>query len=493
MSIRPIRREDMFNAQRESKNCKDDLMGRSKKILSSLAIDQLSKKEIRKFIFQYEMFNQYPPVFLEKNINDKVIFKKRFFSRLERKEDPIALYIHLPFCRKKCTFCCYFSTTDCSVSKISGYLTYLEKEILLYKGRYIKERKIASIYWGGGTPTLLNCDQINRLAKVVKDNFSIASNAELTFEATPESITPDKLDCFLKNGFNRLSIGVQTFDDKLLKSYKRLHTRKDAINSFYLSKHSGFSHINIDLMFGLARQTVSSWKETLDIAGELSPANVTFYPYSDSYGKTIMHKSLNVFFPSTKDKLLMHVMAMEKFLEAGYIQTSPYQFISSQEYTYKHQEHKAKNGEICAFGVSGHSYFRNYDYHNQRSLVKYVNLLKKGRLPVEKGQYLNRNEQMTRFIVYGLQKTSGLNRRFGGADKNLFKKLFKISLNYVFKDELRRLDKLGLILNLKRHVSLSYKGLLYPVETALFFYSKKDKRRISILSSGIASGFSSKS
>lgn len=470
-----------LKVQKEAKN-KNKLIEKSAQILLSLDIPHLNKRGIKRIAFQYEMFNQYPPFFLQKNISDKEIFQNSTFLEQKEKKEPFALYVHLPFCVKKCTFCCYFSTTNWSRYEIDNYLSYLEKEILLLlKKDCVRKRMVSSIYWGGGTPTILNQNQINRLAKVLRDNFSIASDAELTCEATPESITPENLSCLLKNGFNRLSIGVQTFDDKLLKSYNRLHTGEEAIESFILSKRLGFSHINIDLMFGLAGQTICSWKETLDITRELKPTNVTFYPFSDSYGKTIMYRNSKSLFPSEEENLLMHIMAIEKFLNAGYIQITPYQFIISWKYPYAHQEHKAKNGEIYALGVTGHSFFHNCDYHNQSSFAKYKSLLEENRLPVERGRYLDKKERMTRFIIYGLQKTSGLNRENGGIDKVAFKEHFGVSIEDAFKEKLEKLKELGLILNSSRCIRLSYKGLLYPVETSLFFYFKKDRKRIAQL------------
>lgn len=475
-----LNQKDYFlRVQEEAGKCKDELIERCAMILLSLDIPHLNKRGIRRFAFQYEIFNQYPPFFLQESISEKEIFTNNTPLEQREKKEPFALYVHLPFCVKKCTFCCYFSTTGWSHLKIDSYLSYLEKEILLLsKKDCIRKRKISSIYWGGGTPTLLDDNQINRLAKALRDNFSFTSDAEFTCEATPESITPDKLSCFLRNGFNRLSIGIQTFDDKLLRPYNRLHTAQEAIKSFALSKQTGFSHINIDLMFGLAGQTTYSWKESLDIAKELNPTNVTFYPFSDGCGKTIMYRNLKDLFPSEQEKLLMHVMAMEKFLDARYIQITPYQFISSCKYPYAHQEHKARNGEILALGITGHSFFHNCDYHNQPSFEQYKNLLGKKILPIERGRYLNKKEQMIRFIIYGLQKTSGLNRENGGLDKVAFRKCFGVFPEEVFKDKFKKLENFGLLLNTKRYIRLSYKGLLYPAETSLFFYLEKDKKKI---------------
>lgn len=476
-----ITQEDYFlRVQKEAKRCKDKLTEKSAKILLSLNLPGLKKKGIKRIAFQYEMFNQYPPHFLLKTISEKEIFSDGNLLEQKEEKEPFALYVHLPFCVKKCTFCFYFSISNCRKKYIENYLSYLKKEIkLLSKKRYLQLRKVSSIYWGGGTPTLLEERQITALMGYLKDNFEIMPNAEITCETTPEAAKMRKIECLLKNGFNRLSIGVQVFNDDLLKSYGRLYTSKKAIDVFKMSQMVGFRHINIDLMFGLAGQSPSIWKKSLEITEDLMPTNVTTYPFLDTRDVSVMSKKSKEHLPSEEERLLMHTMAIERFVDSGYVQICPYQFISSWEYPYRQQEHKAKSSEIYALGVSGHSFINNVDFHNCRSLPNYYQILEKGRLPIERGRKLNIKEQMIRFVVMGLQKTSGINREKGGVDKALFQRMFGLSVNEIFKKELEVLKNIGLISESGRYIHLTYLGLLYPQETSLFFYLKKDKKKIS--------------
>lgn len=189
------------------------------------------------------------------------------------------------------------------------------------------------MYWGGGTPTLLNEEQISDLMFYLKDNFNISKNAEICCETTPEEASAKKLECLIKNGFNRLSIGVQTFEDNL---YNRLHTGKEAISAFKMSQKAGFKDINIDLLFGLPGQNLKIWKRNIEIAEGLRPSNVTAYPFSfvNAFGELIICKKSRVGLPSEEERLLMQVMAIEKFVGSGYIQITPYQFISSRKYSF---------------------------------------------------------------------------------------------------------------------------------------------------------------
>ena len=150
----------------------------------------------------------------------------------------------------------------------------------------------------------------------------------------------------------------------------------------------------------------------------------------------------------------------------------------SREYSYRHQEHKARNGEIYALGVSGHSFFNNLDYYNHHSFIKYKSSLNKRKLPIERGRKLEKNEQMIRFVILSLQKTSGVNRNDGGIDKSLFREKFSQSISNVFKKELMVLKRLGLISESDSHIHLTYLGLLYSHETSLFFYLKRDRKKI---------------
>ncbi|MBU1862435.1 MAG: coproporphyrinogen III oxidase family protein [Candidatus Omnitrophica bacterium] len=462
----------------------DSLVQKACSVLSSLQIPSLYAEGIQRNRIHYEIFNQYPAYSLLSNISEEKVFSHRHYPHSPHKEQKqsIALYLHLPFCLKKCTFCCFFSTTDWQSADIDIYLKYLEREMALVSQKpSMRGREISSLYWGGGTPMVLDTVHIDRLMKMLHNSFSMRSNAECICEATPETISEKKIECFLKNGFNRLSIGIQTFNDELLRSYNRLYSRAEVIESFNKSKKTGFSHINIDLMFGLAGQTLQTWRESLEIVAHLQPQNITFYPFSDSFNKTVMSQNAETVFPTEEEKLLMHVMAIEKMVEMGYIQISPYQFIVSWKFPYAHQEFKAINGEVYALGVTGHSFLNNCDYHNHHSLKNYQKSLEQNILPIKCGRALNKKEVMVRYIIYGLQKTSGINRRYSGVNKKVFQERFGVSIDYEFHKELKHLKQLKLLVDTTDTIRLSYQGLLYATETSLFFYSEEDRKKINRL------------
>lgn len=478
----PVREDYFLKVQEEAKGHKDKLIEKAAQILLSLDVPSLNRIEIRRTILHYQMFNQYPPYSLLDNISEREIYSlaKSLGQRQEKKS--LALYVHMPFCRSKCTFCYYFVVVDCRKKTINNYISHLKKEIqVLSKKKYLKFRKISSLYWGGGTPSLLHENQINDFMSYLKDHFEIMPDIEMCCETTPEAVTMKKLECLLKNGFNRLSMGIQTFNNFLLKSYDRLHTGEEAVDAFKMVQRAGFRHINVDIMFGLPGQDLQTWKRSLEIVESLKPTNVTTYPLYPCFGKpgeVLMYKKFKFHLPSQRERLLMHVMAIEKFVNSGYIQINPHQFISSHRYGHRHQEYKARNGEIYAVGVAGHSFVNNVVYFHYRSMPHYYKALEENRLPIDRGRKLELKEQMIRFIVLSLLKTSGINRKDGGVDKVLFQKRYGSSVNEMFKKEIVVLKKLRLISESDRYISLSHRGLLYPQDTILFFYLKQDREKV---------------
>jgi|GEM_PF-1548533 len=460
------------------------LIERSKQISDSLDIGVLNKAGIARSRLQFELFNQYPPVYLLRPIKDpEAIFSTDTRCRPAEIPIPMALYVHIPFCLKKCTFCCFFSVDKWADGYISKYLHYLEKEIcLLSKKEYFKKSRINSVHLGGGTPTLLGKGEVFRLTNAIRNNFCVAADAEFTFEATPESLSRKKLGHFRECGFDRLSIGIQTFDNELLRSHGRLYTDKQAARAFKLSRSAGFSKINIDLLFGLTGQGLKSWDESLKITADLGPANVTAYPFMGCFVKNDLRRAFNNFQDEENQRLLMHIMAIEKFTGLGYIQITPYQFIRSLKYPFKQQEHKSKCGEIQALGVTGHSFVNNVEYHNHHTLKGYENMLLNDIIPVEKGRFLISKEQMIRFVIYNLQKRAGINRKDAGIDKDAFARRFGVSLESEFSGKLRKLLDLGLIKDTGRYARLTYLGLLYHTEVCQLFYLKKDIEEIAKIS-----------
>ena len=184
-----------------------------------------------------------------------------------------ALYIHIPFCKQRCRYCAFYSTTLHTLQE--AYVAALCKELAMrteYAGK-----EISTIYLGGGTPSLLTDAQLHTITNTIKKEYHIAPDAEVTIECNPDDLTPERLALLRSLGFNRISMGVQSFDDKLLKMLGRRHTAQSARNAVEAARAAGFSNISIDLMFALPGSTAESWAGDLRSAIELRPNHISAY------------------------------------------------------------------------------------------------------------------------------------------------------------------------------------------------------------------------
>ena len=173
----------------------------------------------------------------------------------------IALYIHIPFCETKCPYC-DFNTYSQIEPLMSGYVVALIREIELW-GDLLNHPTVRTVFFGGGTPSYLPSEDISQIMQSANSAFKIETEAEVTLESNPGDFTSDKLTKYLESGINRLSIGVQTFDDQLLGVLGRRHTAQDAMDAYRMARDAGFDNISIDLMYGLPDQTLEGWKSTL--------------------------------------------------------------------------------------------------------------------------------------------------------------------------------------------------------------------------------------
>jgi oxygen-independent coproporphyrinogen-3 oxidase len=333
------------------------------------------------------------------------------------------------------------------------------------------------MYFGGGTPTYLNEWQITGLLARLRENIHMSEGIELTFESSPETITEEKL-CHLKDiGVNRLSIGIQAFDDHLLlKVCNRGHNVKMAVSAITQAKKVGFKNgVNIDLIYGLPDQTPKGWMQTLSKAKELMPEFITLYHLRIKKG-TPMSRFSEGRFPTEHNTLLMYIAGVDYLKDLGYVQIAPDQF-ALLGYSFQQQERKWRNEELLGLGVSAYGYVNNTVYHNVRSIQDYGDTVHRGCLPVYIGKRLSKREQMTRAMIFGL-KLSGVNRKDGGLDKRLFKKAYGIDAESVFGEILIRLEKLGLIKRSNQHIQLTYKGILFSDEVCSEFYSSEEKEQL---------------
>ena len=231
---------------------------------------------------------------------------------------PIALYVHIPFCETKCPYC-DFNTYAKIESLIPDYVPVLRKEIELWAG-LLDGPPVRTVFFGGGTPSYLPSGDISALMATISESFGLHDDAEVTLEANPGDFTPDKLSSFLSAGINRLSIGVQSFDDGLLTLLGRRHNAEDAVEAYRMANDAGFDNVSIDLMYGLPHQTIDHWEETLSRTSDLKPPHVSLYALTLEGGTPMEHSVSQGTLPTPDPDLAadMYAMAEQQLGDMGY-------------------------------------------------------------------------------------------------------------------------------------------------------------------------------
>ncbi len=439
--------------------------------LDGLDLLNLSRYGIRKKKAGHDFVYRYPPSVLMPKFDHKA-----FLSSLDDNKREVALYVHIPFCSKACFFCHYFKIPSPSDGVVKHYLEHLKKEISFYGELLSNNVKITSVFFGGGTPTFLDSGQMEGLMNNLKEIFDIPKHIESTIESSPETLDNRKISSLLDMGFNRLSMGVQSFDDRVNKISGRGHTSKQAGESIKGAKEAGFKDVNIDLIYGLPGQNISSWQSTLQKSYGLGVDSVTaselrVLPNSAFYSQ---QNKLN--FVSENDMLKMHIKFMEYFIEKDYLQIFPYQFVRKGR-NFEFLETQWSNNEFIGLGASSCSYLNGWDYNNNFPLKQYSESVDRFGFSAVIGKKLNKGEQMIREIVLGLKK-SGVNRDKQGVSKKEFLGKYDVNLDDVFSAQLKLLDKLKLIGNNKERLFLSKKGLLFADEVAKQFYQSEIKKKL---------------
>lgn len=287
----------------------------------------------------------------------------------------ISLYVHIPFCETKCPYC-DFNTYAAIEPLMPSYVTALQAEIAHW-GRLFGSPNVHTVFFGGGTPSYLPSVDIQRIARAIRSEFSIELDAEITIEANPGDFSDNKLAEYLECGVNRLSIGVQSFDDDLLKILGRRHTAADAVQAFRQASKAGFDNISIDLMYGLPHQSIENWRDTLTQAVNLEPPHISMYCLTLE-GGTPMERWVEQGSMPTPDADLaadMYLMAQEEMRSAGYRHYE----ISNWSKPSKRSRHNLtywRNEPYLGVGPGAHSYLSGYRFNALRSPREYVQLMR---------------------------------------------------------------------------------------------------------------------
>ncbi len=285
------------------------------------------------------------------------------------KAEQIGLYVHIPFCVKKCTYCDFCSFSDLGTDVRRSYIKALVSEIRSYKREY--KIKLNTLFFGGGTPSLLTPEEFFCICNSIYETFDVSANCEFTLEVNPKTLTAEKLSAFTACGVNRISIGMQTIHDNEYKILGRIHNFEDFKNAHSLVRSAGVSNINIDVMYGIPTQTEVAFKKTLESVIAFAPEHISVYGLILEEGTPLYLNRKELEFPSEDAECRMYEMASKVLADNGY---SHYE-ISNYARPGCESKHNLKyweNREYIGVGVAAYSFFENKRYGNTDDLCEYL-------------------------------------------------------------------------------------------------------------------------
>lgn len=395
---------------------------------------------------------------------------------------PIALYVHIPFCETKCPYC-DFNTYAKIESLIPDYVSALRTEIELWGGM-LGSPPVRTIFFGGGTPSYLPSSDISGLMATISESFPLEDGAEITLEANPGDFTPAKLSNFLESGINRLSIGVQSFDDGLLRLLGRRHSASDAVEAYRMAYDAGFDNVSIDLMYGLPHQTIEHWEETLARTADLRPPHVSLYALTLEGGTPMEHSVTQGTLPTPDPDLAadMYAMAEQDLGALGYRHYE----ISNWAADGKLGLHNIvywRNEPYLGVGPGAHSSLAGHRFSNLKPPREYVKRLQGRVTPpsalegdreatsaaiqtvpvVDTIEYIDRPLEMAETMMLGLRLDTGVS-------VTEFEARFGASPMDVYRDELGELQPTGLVETVDGGIRLTDKGRFLSNEVFVRFF-----------------------
>ena len=402
------------------------------------------------FVSNYPPFSQWKPEFIPDAIEA--------LDQPPRTADPLGLYLHIPFCRKRCKFCYFKVYTDKNAGEIELYLDALIKEIECYsRTRALQGRQLRFAYFGGGTPSYISEKQLHYLVDGLNAHVSWSNAEEVTFECEPGTLRRSKLETLKEIGVTRLSLGVEHFDDEILAANGRAHLSAEIYDVYDLARQVDFPQINIDLIAGMVGETESKWRDVVRRAIELQPDSVTIYQMELPYNTVISQEILNQGLASpiadwpTKQRWLDY--AFDEFQARGYRIASAYTLATTAKpCRFIYTDALWHGGDMIGLGVSSFSHFGGVHFQNAHSFEEYLALLEKDQLPLLRALTLTPKQKLIREMILQLKT--------GAIDRQYFRGKFGVDVWNEFQPVYERLNDDKLIECRNGTIALTRSGLL---------------------------------
>ena len=365
----------------------------------------------------------------------------------------LSIYIHIPFCVRKCLYCDFLSF-PVSQEKMENYVNLLEREIKQSAEKY-KEYRVISIFWGGGTPSILSAEDVSRMMEAVKENYQIAKDAEITIEMNPGTADDRKLHQYITSGMNRISIGLQSADDSELVRIGRIHDYRTFLQTYELARNAGFCNINIDIMASLPEQSAASYEQTLRRVTALKPEHISAYSLMLEEGTPLYERQSEYRFPSEEEDRGMYALTKEYLASCGYhkYEISNY---AKDGFECRHNKVYWQRGDYAGFGLGASSMVQNVRWKNPADMAAYetyvARLADKQEEFIPDRQILTVPEQMEEYMFLGLRMMCGI-------DVQEFARVFGNRIEEIYGEVIERLCRQGLLLRENDRIRLTDRGI----------------------------------
>jgi oxygen-independent coproporphyrinogen III oxidase len=375
-------------------------------------------------------YTSYPTAVEFSDRFDEAAYKGRLAAAADRPAEPLSLYTHVPFCESRCTYCGCMTIITKKREIAVEYVDYLVREIAMLASALNGRRRLVQHHWGGGTPTYLTPEQIVRLDAAVKEHFDVAADAERAIEIDPRVTTREQITLLRGLGFNRLSMGVQDFTPEVQDAINRHQSEQQTRNLYSFARDAGFGSINLDLIYGLPKQTLETFRRTLDAVASMRPERIAVYSYAHvpwlrPNQKTISPADL----PDANLKFELFGAAVETFAAAGYQQIGMDHFaLPDDELAVAARERRLHRNfmgyttrpaaDMIGIGVSAIGDVCGAFAQNHKKLPRYYESIDAGRFPIERGYLLSADDSVRRYVITQLMCNFHVNRatvesRFG--------------------------------------------------------------------------------
>jgi oxygen-independent coproporphyrinogen-3 oxidase len=325
-------------------------------------------------------------------------------------EVPLGLYLHIPFCRKRCKFCYFKVFTDKNSAEVERYLAALSREIeLVSRLPVMGQRPFRFVYFGGGTPSFLSSRQLERLVDRLRANVSWDKAEEVTFECEPGTLSEAKVRTLREIGVTRLSLGVEHFDDAILRENGRAHESPEIYRAWPWIRAAGFANTNIDLIAGMVGDTTEKWRDTVQRTIELEPDSVTIYqmelPFNTVYSKDILGGVIETPVADWPTKRTWLDWAFNTLTDAGYSISSAYTMVKDpHRVNFSYRDNLWQGSDLLATGIASFGSISGVHYQNVAEWDEYCGRLEAGELPLGRGMHLSTHQRLVREMILQLKR-----------------------------------------------------------------------------------------